>query len=244
MLEPLFQPFLIDWLVPSASTYADDIDFLWELIFWIVGAWFLATEGIFFWLIIKFAKKRSPKAQYITGELKSQKQYISYPHMAVLVFDILILVFAVKVWYDVKQDLPPAESTVRVIGQQWAWTFQNAGPDGKLDSADDITTMNELHVQLGTVYHYKLEALDVLHNFSVPVFRLKQDAIPGRVITGWFEPTLTGEYDVQCAEICGIGHGLMGARIHIETPEQHAAWMASHAPISLASATPDVSAEE
>ena len=48
MLEPLFQPFLIDWLVPSASTYADDIDFLWELIFWIVGAWFLATDGIHF----------------------------------------------------------------------------------------------------------------------------------------------------------------------------------------------------
>ena len=104
--------------------------------------------------------------------------------------------------------------------------------------------MNELHVEVGTLYHYKLESLDVLHNFSVPVFRLKQDAIPGRVITGWFEPTLAGEYDIQCAEICGIGHGLMGARIHIETPEQHAAWMASHAPISLASATPDVSAEE
>ena len=68
MLEPLFQPFLIDWLVPSASTYADDIDFLWELIFWIVGAWFLATEGIFFWLMFKFSKKNSPKAQYITGE--------------------------------------------------------------------------------------------------------------------------------------------------------------------------------
>ena len=58
------------------------------------------------------------------------------------------------------------------------------------------------------LYHYKLEA-----------FRLKQDAIPGRVITGWFQPTETGEYDIQCAEICGIGHGLMGARVHIETPE-------------------------
>ncbi len=65
----------------------------------------------------------------------------------------------------------------------------------------------------------------MLHDFSVPVFRLKQDAIPGRVITGWFKPTRPGEYDIQCAEICGIGHGMMGARIFIETPEEHAAWM-------------------
>ena len=92
----------------------------------------------------------------------------------------------------------------------------------------------ELHVREGTLYHYKLESLDVLHNFSVPVFRLKQDAIPGRVITGWFEPTMAGEFDIQCAEICGIGHGLMGARIHIETPEQHAAWVAENSSISIA----------
>ena len=78
----------------------------------------------------------------------------------------------------------------------------------------------------------------MLHNFSVPVFRLKQDSIPGRVITGWFEPTKTGEWDVQCAEICGIGHGLMGARVIIETPEAHAAWMAANSSGSLAAAEP------
>jgi cytochrome c oxidase subunit 2 len=59
----------------------------------------------------------------------------------------------------------------------------------------------------------------------VPVFRLKQDAIPGRVITGWFKPTKTGEFDIQCVEMCGIGHGIMGARIFVETEEQHQAWL-------------------
>ena len=78
----------------------------------------------------------------------------------------------------------------------------------------------------------------MLHSFSVPVFRLKQDAIPGRVITGWFTPSKTGTWDVQCAEICGIGHGLMGARIYIETAEQHTAWMAQKNSISIAAATP------
>jgi cytochrome c oxidase subunit 2 len=78
----------------------------------------------------------------------------------------------------------------------------------------------------------------------VPVFRLKQDVIPGRVITGWFEATATGEYDIQCAEICGVGHGIMGGRIHIETPEQHTAWIASHSNVSVASAEPVAAVQE
>ena len=136
-----------------------------------------------------------------------------------LVCDVFIIVGAVRVWYDVKQYLPPAQETVRVIGQQWAWTFVHPGA-GRRTRHEPTTsrTVNELHLRKGTVYHYKLEATDVLHNFSVPIFRLKQDAIPGRVITGWFEPTVRRRpTSIQCAEICGIGHGLMGARLHVES---------------------------
>ena len=82
---------------------------------------------------------------------------------------------------------------------------------------------DQLHVQNEKTYVYELLSRDVLHDFSVPVFRLKQDAIPGRVITGWFRPILEGEYDIQCAEICGIGHGLMPARLFVESPAAHAA---------------------
>jgi cytochrome c oxidase subunit 2 len=226
---------LIELYVPSASTYSRDIDFVFSLVFWIVGFWFLASELVFFWLILRFRKKDGVRAQYITGDLKSEHRWVSWPHMAVLVFDVVIIVAAVRVWYTVKQDLPAADQTVRIVGQQWAWSFVHPGPDGKLDTADDIATVEELHVQVDTTYHFKLEARDVLHSFSVPVFRLKQDAIPGRVITGWFEATKTGTYDIQCAEICGIGHGIMGARIVIETPAQHAAWMASQSSLSVAS---------
>jgi cytochrome c oxidase subunit 2 len=225
---------LIERWVPSASTYSGDIDFVFSLIFWIVGAWFLATEAIFLWLILRFRKKDGVKAQYITGELKSEKKWVSWPHLAVLVFDVIILVAAVRVWYQVKQDLPPAQATVRVVAQQWAWSFVHPGLDGRLDTADDIKTVDDLHVEVDKLYHFKLESRDVLHSFSVPVFRLKQDAIPGRVITGWFQATKTGSYDIQCAEICGIGHALMPGRIVIETPEQHSAWMAGRAPIAVA----------
>jgi len=234
---------MIERLLPAASSYAGDLDFLFDLIFWIVAFWFLLSEVVFFWLIFRFRKKDGEPAQYIAGEQKSEKKWITYPHLAVLVFDVVIIVFAVRVWYDVKQYLPEPDQTVRIIGQQWAWTFEHPGPDGQLGTADDIRKVNELHVQKDTVYHFKLESLDVLHNFSVPVFRLKQDAIPGRVITGWFEPTQTGEWDIQCAEICGIGHGLMGARIHIETAAEHAAWMAQESPISLAAASPPAAQE-
>ncbi len=223
MLERL--PSMIDGLVPAASTYARDIDGLFTLIFVSVGIWFVASQVIFFWLIFRFRKREGVPAQYIAGEQKSEKKWITYPHLAVLVFDVVIVVAAVRVWYDVKQALPEPQQTVRVIGQQWAWTFVHPGPDRILDTPDDIAKVNELHLEVDTLYHYKLESKDVLHSFSVPVFRLKQDAIPGRVITGWFTPTRTGEWDIQCAEICGIGHGLMGARIHIETPAQHAAWI-------------------
>ena len=229
---------MIERYVVSASTYAADIDNLILLIAVLVGFWFFLSEFVFLWLILKFRAKDGRKAQYITGEEKSQKRWISIPHYLVLVCDVFILVGAIRVWVEVKQTLPePAESEiVRVIGQQWAWTFVHAGPDGAIDTEDDIRVVDELHVAVGQKYIYKLEARDVLHNFSVPVFRLKQDAIPGRVISGWFEATKTGEYDIQCAEICGIGHGIMGARIFLESPEQHAAWQAEHSSTALASA--------
>ena len=227
---------MIERFVLQASTYADSIDGQITLIAVLVGFWFLVAEGVLFWLIFRFREKPGQRAQYISGEEAHQKRWISIPHYLVLVCDVLIVVGAVRVWYEVKQTLPTPDRTIRVIGQQWAWTFVDPGPDGLLDTPDDITTVDELHVAVDQTYHFRLTAKDVLHSFSVPVFRLKQDAIPGREIMGWFKATETGEYDIQCAEICGIGHGIMGARIHIETQEQHAAWVKAHAGSSYAQA--------
>lgn len=226
---------MIESYLEQSSTYAAHIDNLVMMIAVLVGFWFFATGGMFFYLVFRFRERPGQKAQYITGEEKDLKRWINIPHALIVLCDIAIIVGAVSVWYEIKQDLPEPDRTVRVIAQQWAWTFVHPGPDGELDTDDDITTIDELHVEVGQVYHYQLESVDVLHDFSVPVFRLKQDAIPGRRIIGWFEPTLPGEHDVQCAEMCGIGHGAMAARIFIETPEQHAAWMNS-SPNALAAA--------
>jgi len=216
---------MIERYLIQASTYAGSIDGIILLVTVLVGFWFLAAEGVFFWLIWKFREKPGLKSQYLTGKEKHIKRWITFPHALVLVCDVFIIIGSVRVWYDVKQQLPEADSTIRVIGQQWAWTFQHPGPDNELDTDDDIFTVDELHVEVEKTYHFRLESRDVLHSFSVPVFRLKQDAIPGRSIVGWFRATVEGEYDVQCAEICGIGHGVMAARVSIENPNQHAAWI-------------------
>lgn len=213
--------------IPQASTYASSIDNIIFLVGVLVGFWFLVAEGMFFWLIWRFRAKEGVRSEYIEGHEKHLKRWITWPHGLVLVCDIIIIVAAVQVWYNVKQRLPEADSTIRVIGQQWAWTFQHPGTDNALDTPDDIFTVDELHVEVNQTYHFLLESRDVLHSFSVPVFRIKQDAIPGRSITGWFEPTMVGEFDMQCAEICGIGHGVMVSRIFIEDQQAHADWIQS-----------------
>lgn len=216
---------MIEELVPQASTYAGDIDWLIWLIAILTGFWFFVAQGVFFYLIFKYREKNNPEAEYLTGDEKHVKRWVTIPHLLIILCDVVIIVASVWVWYNVKQDLPEPDAEIRVIGQQWAWKFEHPGPDGKLDTKDDITTVNDMHVKKGHTYHFKLESEDVLHSFSIPAFRLKQDAIPGRVITGWFKPTQTGTYEIQCAEICGIGHGIMGARLHVRSADEHAEWL-------------------
>jgi cytochrome c oxidase subunit 2 len=175
-----------------------------------------------------YRRKAHPKALYVTGEKHSEIQWIHWPHNLIIFCDLIVIFFAVQAWYKVKQDLPPAQETIKVVGMQWAWKFTHPGPDGLLDTADDVVAVDELHLKVNTVYHFKLGAEDVLHSFSIPVFRIKQDAIPGRVVTGWFKPTQTGTFDIQCAEICGIGHGNMGATLFVESEREHADWLDSH----------------
>ncbi len=220
---------MIELFVDNLSPFGHDIDTIFDNITYIVGFWFILAQATIFYFLFRFREKPGVKAKYYSGESKSEKKWLAWPHNLVLICDVFILVWTVQIWYDVKQDLPEPDVTIRVTGQQWAWTFTHPGPDGELDTNDDIVTINDLHVEVGKVYHFELTSLDVLHSFSVPVFRLKQDALPGRVIMGWFkaESIGKGEYDVQCAEMCGIGHGLMASRMTISSENDHKAWQAS-----------------
>jgi len=221
---------MMQYILPEASSSAASIDFLIDLILALGGFWLIVAEGALFYFIFKYRRKEGVKALYITGEKHEEKRWIHIPHNLILLCDVVIIAFAVKVWYDVKQFQPPADETVRVIGQQWSWRFVHPGLDKVLGTADDVETVDEFRLKIGTTYHFQLESVDVLHSFSIPAFRLKQDAVPGRVITGWFKPTRLGEYDFQCAEICGIGHGIMRSQVFVETPEAHDKWLKAHQP--------------
>jgi cytochrome c oxidase subunit II len=218
----------------GASTYAANIDHLFIFIAVVVGFWLIVAEGALFWLVFAYRQKDGRPTQHITGEEKHLTRWISIPHFLVILCDIAILIPAIMLWYNIKEAIPPADQTVRVIAQQWAWSFQEPGPDGVLDTADDIRTVGELHVTENETYHFELLSRDVVHSFAVPAFRLKQDAVPGRTITGWFRANRLGTYDIQCTQICGIGHGVMAGRIFVETPKEHAAWLMnnSHPPVA------------
>jgi cytochrome c oxidase subunit 2 len=215
---------MVEIFLDQASSYAAQID---SVIFWvavITGVWSVACFGVFFYLLFKFRYKEGVKALYITGDKPEEKKWITRPHALVLVCDVFIIIIAVQSWYHVKQYMPEPDYEVRIVVQQWAWTFDHPGPDGILDTEDDVRTVDELHVEVDKTYTYHLESRDVMHDFSVPVWRLKQDAIPGRTISGWFKPTQTGDFSIQCAEMCGIGHGIMGARVYVESASAHASW--------------------
>ncbi|RME15694.1 MAG: cytochrome C oxidase subunit II [Bdellovibrio sp.] len=215
----------MEYIIERASSFAGDIDFLIVLIAVLGGFWLLLAEAVLFYFIVKYRRKASPKAQYITGEEEVSKKWLHWPHYAVIVCDLFIIFFAIQTWVKIKQTLPKPDAVIEVVGQQWAWKFTHPGLDGKLGTKDDVKTVDELHVVVNKTYQFKLKSDDVLHSFSIPVFRLKQDAVPGRTITGWFKPTKTGQFDIQCAEICGIGHGIMGAKLYIETEEEHRTWL-------------------
>lgn len=225
---------MLEWLIPAASTSAEEIDWLFALIFWTVGFWFVVAQSILFGFIIRFRRRPGVRSLYVAGETKEEKRWISWPHYLVIACDVVLIAGAIAVWRDIKQIIPPPDETIRVVAQQWSWTFVHPGPDHHLDTSDDVVTINELHVRNGTTYQFELSSKDVVHSFSIPVFRLKQDAVPGRVIKGWFRPTKTGTFDIACAEMCGLGHALMPAVLHIESPEAHAAWLGDHPTVAAA----------
>jgi cytochrome c oxidase subunit 2 len=112
---------------------------------------------------------------------------------------------------------PPADSLeIYVMGKQWMWHIQH--PSGKSE-------INELHVPINQPVKLLLTSQDVIHSFYVPAFRLKQDALPGRYTTMWFEATKAGEYHLFCAEYCGTDHSRMIGKVVAMEPQDYQAWL-------------------
>jgi cytochrome c oxidase subunit 2 len=128
-----------------------------------------------------------------------------------------------------KKSIPANAIHMGVHGKQFEWQMSYAGADGKLGTDDDFTVRNQLHIPVNQPVAVELSSEDVIHSFFVPEFRVKQDAVPGMHITAWFQATKTGEFEIGCAELCGMGHYKMRARVFVHTPEEFTAWMAQQA---------------
>ena len=117
---------------------------------------------------------------------------------------------------------PPANAMdVYVVGKQWMWKVQHA--EGRAE-------INELHVPVGQPVKLTMTSEDVIHSFYIPAFRVKQDVLPGRNTTMWFQPTRVGRYHLFCAEYCGTNHSTMGGWVQVMEPAEFQQWLSQSGP--------------
>ena len=108
--------------------------------------------------------------------------------------------------FSIRGQLEPYITNTNFIG------LDKTDPDAK----DDVVSLNQMHVPVGKPVRVRLHSKDVIHSFFLPNFRMKQDAVPGMGIEVWFTPTKAGQYEIACAELCGLGHYRMRAFLTVE----------------------------
>ncbi len=227
------------WLPQNVSTFGGDIDWVFRLILYVVGVWFILAEGTLLYFVLRYRRRNGRTASFNRGETWRELAWIFIPAVIVLVLDFGIDAAGGPVWDKVKEELPPATIEVKVKAKQFNWEFTYAGPDGKFGTADDITQENEMHVPVNQVVRLTLTSGDVIHSFFVPNLRLKQDVVPGRTIPAWFEDTRLGSYPIACTELCGFGHYSMAGTLIVQTAQDYAQWLKEHSTQSTASADTD-----
>ena len=142
---------------------------------------------------------------------------------------LVVLTFlSVPAWSKIKMSQPPTDLVIQVNAKQFNWQVSYPGPDGKFGTADDKQFLDEMHVPVNKPVKVILKSQDVIHSFFVPSFRIKQDAVPGREISAWFDATKPGKYEWPCAELCGFGHSGMKGWVYVHTPADYEKWAAEN----------------
>jgi cytochrome c oxidase subunit 2 len=197
-----------------ASTIGTGVDYLF---FYLVAvAVFFAT--LIFVLVFYFAvkyRRRSPNDRAV--QIAS-----SIPLEIAWTFIPLCLAAVMFFWganLFLRHAIVPAGSTdIYVVAKQWMWKLQH--PEGPRE-------INELHVPAGRPFRLVMTSEDAIHSFFVPAFRIKQDVLPGRFTTLWFQATRVGDYHLFCTQYCGTNHARMGGWIHVMDPVAYQRWLSS-----------------
>jgi len=215
------------WLPPAASTFAGPIDGLFLAILIITGIALVIVEVGLVTFVVRYRGRPGRKAFYTHGSTRAEVIWTAIPAVTMVALGLV----SNHYWVLIKdrKSVPPNAYRIGVHAKQFEWQITYPGADGKLGTSDDFTVRNQLHVTVNEPIAVELSSEDVIHSFFVPEFRLKQDAVPGMHIMAWFQATKTGEFELGCAELCGMGHYKMRARVFVHTPDEYKAWVAQQA---------------
>ena len=235
--------YLSPWyFTPIASNWASMDDTV-TLTFIVTGLGFVLINVFIAYCVIKFRNKEGRRAEYEPESIKMEVWLTGLTTVAIAA----LLAPGLVIWGDVVT--PPEDAIeIEVLARQWNWSYRLPGEDGQLGAVavshtnednplgidpsdpfgqDDIIVYDPvLHLQIDQPVTFILRSNDVLHNFTVPQFRVKMDFVPGQVSYIWAEPTVTGSYDLLCEELCGVGHYAMRGRVIVDDDPEYATWIA------------------
>lgn len=215
------------WLPPAYSTFAGPIDGLFLAILIITGIALVVVEVGLVVFVVRYRGRPGRKAHYTHGSTRAEIIWTAIPAVTMVALGLVSNHYWVQI--KARRSVPADAMQLGVHGKQFEWQMTYPGADGRLGTGDDFTVRNQLHIPVDRPVAVHLSSEDVIHSFFVPEFRIKQDAVPGMDIVAWFQATRVGEYEIGCAELCGMGHYQMRARVFVHTPEAFAAWMTQQA---------------
>ena len=212
------------------------------LTFWVGGGVFVAVCLFMTYCIFKFSYKEGRRAEY-KPEDKKLERILTW---ATTVGVVALLAPGLIIWNQYV-NVPKNALEVDVMAWQWGWQYRLPGEDGKLGTTkvinindnnpfgintddpygqDDVIIQSDvLNLKTNRPVKILLRSVDVLHNWYVPQFRSKMDAVPGVVTFYWFEPNKVGEYEVLCAEYCGVGHYAMRGTVIVQDEKNYNQWL-------------------
>ncbi len=221
------------WWTPIASNWGY-IDTTILITFWVTGVVFVAVILFMAYCAYRYRYQEGKKAEYRPENPKLEWWLTILTTIGVAV----MLAPGLWVWNDFVT-VPEDAAEFEVVAKQWGWSYRFPGKDGKLGTTeakninennpfginpkdkngrDDILIDDaEVHLPINQPVKVLLRSIDVLHDFYVPQFRAKMDMVPGTITYFWFTPTRTGEFDVLCFELCGVGHYAMRGTVVVDS---------------------------
>src|SRR3954452_3753269 len=209
----------IDWFPKPADTAANKIDTLYDWLLVASVPMFVLVMSVAIYCVVRFrVRPGGPTGGGAPFERNTRLEIIWATSPFLIVTALAVYAAVVLAQIEKKH---PNEMRVTAIGQQFTWHFQYTQGGKKF-------TTNELYLPNKRPVRVNIVSRDVLHSFWVPEFRLKMDAVPGQTDFVRLTPNRIGNYEVVCAELCGLGHATMRVKAAVVAPQTFAKWVRSH----------------